>query len=85
MAEIVSLADALRGNGPQQIITDLGVLTPDPQTCEFTMTSVFGGVSEETIRDRTGWDLRVAAAPGTVVPPSAAELAALRGFRTTGD
>ena len=43
--------------GPQQIITDLGMLTPDPRTCEFTMTGMFPGVSAETIRERTGWDV----------------------------
>jgi len=70
----------LRGRGPQRIITDLGVLTPDPRTCEFTMTAVFGGVTAETIRDRTGWDVAIAAAPEIVPPPSPAELAALRNF-----
>ncbi len=73
----------LRGKGPQKIITDLGVLTPDPRTCEFTMTALFGGVSEETVRERTGWDVAIAAPPELeiVAPPSAAELAALRKFR----
>jgi glutaconate CoA-transferase, subunit B len=71
----------LRGRGPQRIITDLGVLTPDPRTCEFTMTSVFDGVSAETIRERTGWDVAIAAAPQAVPPPSPAELDALRKFR----
>jgi glutaconate CoA-transferase, subunit B len=70
----------LRGRGPRQIITDLGVLTPDPRTCEFTMTAVFDGVSTRTIRERTGWDLAIAGTPRPVPPPSGAELAALRGF-----
>jgi glutaconate CoA-transferase, subunit B len=70
----------LRGRGPRQIITDLGVLTPDPRTCEFTMTAVFDGVSTQTIRERTGWDLDIAASPRAVPPPSRAELTALRGF-----
>ncbi len=70
----------LRGRGPQQIITDLGVLTPDPRTCEFTMTGVFSGVAESTIRDRTGWDVAIAASPLGIPPPTAAELAALRAF-----
>ena len=39
----------LRGKGPQKIITDLGVFPPDPRTCEFTVTGIFPGVSEETI------------------------------------
>ncbi len=73
----------LRGKGPQKIITDLGVLTPDPRTCEFTMTAIFSGVSEETVRERTGWDVAIAAPPELeiVTPPTAAELAALRKFR----
>jgi glutaconate CoA-transferase subunit B len=73
----------LRGRGPQKIITDLGVLTPDPRTCEFTMTAIFPGVSEETIRERTGWEVTIAAEPELVTPPSAAELAALRKFHTS--
>ena len=70
----------LRGNGPRQIITDLGVLTPDPETYEFTVTAIFPGVTEQTIRERTGWEVAIAAAPQTAQPPSAAELAALRAI-----
>ncbi len=71
----------LRGRGPQRIITDLGVLTPDPRTCEFTMTALFPGVAAETVSQRTGWDVAIAAAPQAVPPPSPAELAALRDLR----
>jgi glutaconate CoA-transferase subunit B len=71
----------LPGKGPQQIITDLGVLTPDPRTCEFTMTAIFPGITGETVRERTGWDVAIAPYPRIVPPPSAAELAALRGFQ----
>lgn len=70
----------LRGKGPRQIITDLGVLTPDPRTREFTVTSVFPGVTEETVRERTGWDVRIADRGdlAIVAPPTPQELAALR-------
>ncbi len=68
----------LRGRGPRQVITDLGVLTPDPRTCEFTMTALFPGVAAGTVRERTGWEVAIAAAPQVLPPPSAAELAALR-------
>jgi glutaconate CoA-transferase, subunit B len=71
----------LPGKGPQQIITDLGVLTPDPRTCEFIMTAIFPGTTGETVRERTGWDVAIAPYPRIVPPPSAAELAALRGFQ----
>jgi glutaconate CoA-transferase, subunit B len=70
----------LRGKGPQKIITDLGILTPDPRTCEFTMSALFEGVTRDTVLERTGWDIQVAAAPELIAPPTAAELAALRKF-----
>jgi glutaconate CoA-transferase subunit B len=73
----------LRGKGPQQIITDLGVLTPDPRTCEFTMTALFEGVSRETVRERTGWDIQFAAEPQVIAPPTSQELAALRKFQAS--
>jgi glutaconate CoA-transferase subunit B len=70
----------LRGKGPQQIITDLGILTPDPQTCEFVMTSVFPGVTEDQIKEQTGWDVTIKAAT-PVRPPTEPELAALRRIK----
>jgi glutaconate CoA-transferase subunit B len=73
----------LRGKGPQQIITDLGILTPDPRTCEFTMTALFEGVSRDTVRERTGWDIQFAAAPETIAPPTSHELTALRTFKAS--
>jgi glutaconate CoA-transferase subunit B len=73
----------LRGKGPQKIITDLGVLTPDPDTREFTMTGIYPGVTAQTVRERTGWDVRIAAEPEIIAPPTEAELAALRKFRAS--
>jgi glutaconate CoA-transferase, subunit B len=71
----------LPGRGPQKIITDLGVLTPDPATREFIVTGIYPGVSAETITDRTGWDVAIAAEPEIVAPPTSGELAALRKFK----
>ncbi|HLI41373.1 MAG TPA: CoA-transferase [Streptosporangiaceae bacterium] len=70
----------LTGAGPKKIITDLGVLEPDPATLEFTLTGLYPGVSVAAARQRTGWDLAVAAQPEVIPPPSAAELAALRSL-----
>jgi len=56
------------------------VLTPDPESCEFTVTAIFPDVTEQTIRERTGWKVAIAATPQTTLPPSAAELAALRAI-----
>jgi glutaconate CoA-transferase subunit B len=68
----------LTGAGPRQIITDLGVLEPDPETLEFTLTGLYPGVTVETVREQTGWDLAVAAPPQLIAPPTADELTALR-------
>ncbi len=69
----------LRGAGPVQVITDLGILEPDPATRELTLTSVHPGVTVDQARAATGWDLRVAASVETTAPPTAEEL---RGVRT---
>jgi glutaconate CoA-transferase, subunit B len=68
----------LTGKGPQKIITDLGILAPDPGSLEFTMTGLFRGVTPEVARQRTGWDLKVADNPEIISPPTADELATLR-------
>ena len=71
----------LTGPGPQRVITDLGVLTPDPMTCQLVLRGVYPGISVHEVRQRTGWDLRVAEELSAIAPPSGAELAALRGLR----
>jgi glutaconate CoA-transferase subunit B len=68
----------LRGNGPSRVITDLGVLEPDPATKELTLTQVHEGVELEQVRQATGWELRVADAVAVTQPPTAEELDALR-------
>ncbi len=50
----------LPGKGPVKVITDLGVLEPDPETCELTMTQLHQGVDIEQAREATGWELKVA-------------------------
>jgi glutaconate CoA-transferase, subunit B len=70
----------LTGAGPQKIITDLGVLEPDPQTLQFVLTGVYPDVTVSEVRERTGWDLQVAASLTQIPPPVPAELAALRAL-----
>ncbi len=67
-----------RGRGPTAVITDLGVLEPDPWSFELTLTQVHEGVKPEDVREKTGWDLAVAGALTTTEPPTDEELAALR-------
>lgn len=73
----------LRGAGPRVVITDLGVLRPDPDTCELTLTAVHPGVTVEQVRAATGWDLAVAADLTTTVAPSEEELRVLRALDAT--
>ena len=67
-----------RGAGPTAVITDLGVLEPDPETKELVLTHVHPGADAAQAREATGWELRVADELGTTEPPSEEELAALR-------
>ena len=60
------------------MITDLGVLEPDPETCELTLTAVHPGVDAEQARAETGWELKVADDLKTSAEPTDEELAALR-------
>ena len=61
-----------------RVITDLGVLEPDPETCELTLTAVHPGVDAEQARAATGWELKVADELQTSTEPTDEELAALR-------
>lgn len=73
----------LRGRGPRTVITDLGVLEPDPVTCELTLTQVHPGISVEQAVDATGWELAVAPQVRETVRPTTAELAVLRWLEET--
>jgi glutaconate CoA-transferase subunit B len=67
----------LNGAGPSLVITDLGLLRPDPETCELTLTDIHPGVEVEAVRQATGWDLAIAPDLRVTPAPTAAELAAL--------
>ncbi|MFC3995563.1 CoA-transferase subunit beta [Nocardiopsis sediminis] len=70
----------LRGGGPTRVITDLGVLEPDPVTRELTLVSVHPGTTVPDVRAATGWDLAVAGDLRTTAPPAPGELAVLRAL-----
>ena len=72
----------LKGRGVSAVITDLGVLEPDPATCELTLTQVHPGVEAGAVVAATGWPLRVTDGLETSPAPTAAELAALRALKT---
>jgi glutaconate CoA-transferase, subunit B len=60
------------------VITDLGVLEPDPETKELTLVALHEGADVAQAREATGWDLKVAADVAVTEPPTDEELGALR-------
>ena len=69
------------GVGVTCVVTDLGVLEPDPETRELTMTELYPDVTADDAREATGWDLRIAADIRPVQPPTSEELEALRALK----
>ena len=68
----------LPGKGPTAVITDLGILRPEPGTQELVLTSVHPGATRSEAEAATGWPLRIAADCGETPAPQPHELAALR-------
>lgn len=66
------------GTGPYKIITDLGILGFDPETCRMRLESVHPGIKPETVQNATGFDLPVAPDLGETLPPTPHELEVLR-------
>lgn len=71
----------LTGRGPTAVVTDLGVLRPDPDTAELVLTEVHPGVDVDDVRAATGWDLAVSPDLVRSEPASADELTRLRDLR----
>ena len=69
------------GAGPTAVITDLGVLRPDPETRELTLVALHPGASVEEAREATGWDLKVAEELRATSPPTEEELRVLRDLK----
>jgi glutaconate CoA-transferase subunit B len=74
----------LRGAGPVMVITDLGILRPDPECCELVLTDIHPGVEPDEVRAATGWELRVAPDLHRTEAPTGGELTALRRLRQAG-
>jgi glutaconate CoA-transferase, subunit B len=76
----------LRGGvGVTYVVTDLGVLEPDVESGELTMTALYPDVTPEEAREATGWKLRLADELRPVQPPSAEELEALRALKPANE
>ena len=71
----------LTTEGPVLLITDLAVWEPDPETREFTVTSLHPGVTAEQVQENCGWTVRFAENLGETPPPTEEELAVLRELK----
>jgi glutaconate CoA-transferase subunit B len=65
---------------PVAVITDLGVLEPDPDDGELMLVQIHPGVEPDAVQEATGWDLRIAPQLRSTEPPTDAELTALRAL-----
>src|SRR5215216_2130476 len=79
--ERVDFRSSVPGSGAMVVITDLGVLRPDPESRELTLRRIHPGVSVEQAREASGWDLRVADDLEETDPPSEEELGVLRELK----
>ena len=69
------------GAGPTIVITDLGILRPDPVTHELSLVAVHPGIEIDDVKRETGWDLKVGPGVETTDPPTRAELEVLRDLK----
>jgi len=74
----------LPGGGPAAIVTTMAVLRFPVGGGEAELASVHPGHTVEEVRERTGWDLRVADGAGVTPEPTAEELALIRRLDPAG-
>jgi glutaconate CoA-transferase subunit B len=68
----------LRTEGPVLLVTDLCIMTPDPDTNEFVVSSLHPGVTRDRVVEETGWAVRFAEDVAETPAPTPGELGALR-------
>jgi glutaconate CoA-transferase subunit B len=66
------------GRGPQVVITDYGILKPDPATQELQLAGLFENVTAQMAVAATGWPLQVAEQLEVIPAPGEHELRVLR-------
>jgi len=68
----------LPGGGPRYVVTPLCVMDFEEDTHRMRLRSVHPGVSIESVRDNTGFDLVIPPSVPVTDPPSSEELRILR-------
>jgi glutaconate CoA-transferase subunit B len=67
--------------GPTLLITDLAIWRADPESKEFTVTSLHPGVTRAQVQDTCGWPVRFAAEVDETPPPTRLEIETLRDLQ----
>jgi glutaconate CoA-transferase subunit B len=70
----------MRGAGPRTVITDFGLLTPEPGSDELCVSALFPGATMDEALAAVGWPLRAASTVAAIAPPSPDELETLRAL-----
>jgi glutaconate CoA-transferase subunit B len=71
----------LTTRGPTLLITDLAIWKPDPQSREFTVTSLHPGVTRDMVQESCGWPVSFADRLEQTPPPTDLELRTLRDLK----
>jgi glutaconate CoA-transferase subunit B len=66
------------GRGPVKCITNMGILEPDGDSGEMTLTAIYPGVTLEQVRANVGWALKAREPLAGVALPTAHEIKLLR-------
>jgi len=69
-----------RGGGPTVVVTDVGILKPQPGG-ELALVADYPGITADEARAAVGWPLAVAPQLETIAAPTMNELAALRALK----
>lgn len=73
----------VRGSGPQAVVTDVGILTPNEHG-ELILSALHPTRTLEEARANTGWQLQAATQVNLTEPPSPEELSILRALDPEG-
>lgn len=70
------------GCGPSVVVTDVGILRPQPPDGELALAATYPGIAASEATAAVGWPLAVASTLESVAPPTVAELEALRALES---
>jgi len=68
------------GGGVEKVITNLGILEFEKKSRSMKLAAVHPGITEEEVREKTGFELSVSEDLKTTTPPSDEELQSLRAL-----